>query len=402
LVNFLAGGPVAPSETRPAGCAITLGPPQANISYSADIAPMIQDKCVRCHSDGNIAPFAFSDYSIVQGAAPLIREEVVANRMPPWHADYNFGVWTNDASLTPAQAAKLIQWIDDGAQRGTGPDVLTNAAPATNYPFAWPPALGQPTVVYSIPLQSIPESGVIDYRYLNVTNTLPTDVWLRAAVVLPGNTKVVHHTLVFSGTSGQLAGLDGFFAGYVPGFEGAAFPPGTGKLLKAGEVLRFQMHYISIGTPETDQTQIGLYVMPAPPTYALQTKSAFSLFFNIPPGNPDYQTTATFGPFAKNVYVYEFSPHMHLRGSRFKFEAVYPNNSREVLCSVPNFVFHWQHLYRLAQPKLLPAGTSIVCTGAWDNSPQNLENPDPTDTVNFGEQTFDEMFIGYFNYAEIP
>ena len=187
-----------------------------------------------------------------------------------------------------------------------------------------------------------------------------------------------------------------------PGFDGEAFPPGTGKLLKAGEVLRFQMHYVSIGTPQTDQTKIGLYVMPAPPAYSLQTKSAYNVFFNIPPGHPDYQVTASFGSFSRPVYIYEFSPHMHLRGSRFKFEAVYPNSTREVLCSVPNFVFHWQHLYRLAQPKYLPAGTTIVCTGAWDNSPQNLENPDPTDSVTFGEQTWDEMFIGYFNYAEIP
>jgi hypothetical protein len=162
------------------------------------------------------------------------------------------------------------------------------------------------------------------------------------------------------------------------------------------------MHYISIGTGQADQTQLGLYVMPAPPTYSLLTKSAYKAFFQIPPGNPDYQTTATFGPFSKAVYLYEFSPHMHLRGARFKYEAVYPNNTREVLCNVPNYVFHWQRLYRLAQPKLLPAGTTISCTGAWDNSPQNLENPDPTAMVSFGEQTFDEMFIGYFNYAEVP
>src|SRR5262249_13328255 len=154
-------------------------------------------------------------------------------------------------------------------------------------------------------------------------------------------------------------------------------------------VLRFQMHYITTGTSQSDQTQLGLYVTPVQPPYSLLTKSAYNPLFSIPPGNPDYQTTASF-TLTKAAYVYEFLPHMHLRGSRFKFEAVYPNNTREVLCSVPDYVFHWQRLYRLAQPKLVPAGTTIFCTGAWDNSPQNLDNPNPNATVHFGEQTFDE------------
>jgi hypothetical protein len=196
--------------------------------------------------------------------------------------------------------------------------------------------------------------------------------------------------------------MDGFFAGYVPGYEPVAFPPGTAKFLPRGTVLRFQMHYITTGQDETDQTQIGLYTTPAPPTYVLQTKSAYNALFGIPAGSPDYQTTATYGPFPRAVNLYEMSPHMHLRGSRFKYEAVYPNNSRETLLSVPFYRFHWQTLYRLTQPKMLPAGTRIVCTGAWDNSQQNHHNPDPSRTVTFGEQTDDEMFIGYFNFAEIP
>jgi hypothetical protein len=162
------------------------------------------------------------------------------------------------------------------------------------------------------------------------------------------------------------------------------------------------MHYISIGTAQTDQTQIGLYVLPAPPTYSLQTKSAYTLFFSIPPRAKDHQATAQFGPFSKAVYLYELTPHMHLRGSRFKYEAVYPNNTRETLLSVPHYHFHWQTVYRLAQPKLLPAGTRIACTGAWDNSAQNEDNPNPNATVTFGKQTYEEMFIGFFNYAEIP
>src|SRR5262249_34850616 len=177
---------------------------------------------------------------------------------------------------------------------GTGPDPLENVSVPTNYPYAWPVELGQPTVILSIQSQSIPSTGVVDYRYLNVTNPFPNDVWLSAAIVKPGNTKVVHHCLVFSGSSGVLQGLDGFFAHFVPGYEAAPFPPGTGKLLRRGEVLRFQMHYITTGTSQSDQTQLGLYVTPVQPPYTLLTKSAYNAFFSIPAGNPDYQTTAAF------------------------------------------------------------------------------------------------------------
>jgi hypothetical protein len=402
LENLLNGAVAAPLRTVPNGCDITLNPPYPNLSYSADIAPLLQDKCVHCHSPGNIGSWTMTSYESVALYRDAIREEILTDRMPPWQADPRYGTFINDASLQPEEAAKLIQWIDAGAPRGTGPDPLTNVPASTNYPFAWPADLGPPTAIYSIPAQSIPAFGVIDYRYLNVTTTFSNDVWLRAAIIKPGNTRVVHHGLVFNGSSGSLQGLDGFFAGYVPGFEAAAFPAGTGKLLRRGEVLRFQMHYVSVGTPETDQTQLGLYVLPAPPTYSLQTKSAFNVFFSIPPGAKEQQASATFGPFSKAVNLYEFSPHMHLRGSWFKYEAIYPNNTREILGSVPSYQFNWQRLYRFAQPKLLPAGTRIVCTGAWDNSAQNPWNPDPTARVTFGEQTYDEMFIGYFNYAELP
>lgn len=400
LVHVLGGTPVAPIATRAEGCAITLNPPQP-ISYSTDIAPFINNKCVRCHSQGNIAPFAFDSHATVAGYASAIKAEVLHGHMPPWHADPHYGVFTNDFSLRPAEMARLVQWINDGAPRGDGPDPLETVAPATNYPFAWPASLGPPTRIYSIPVQSIPAAGDVDYRYINVTTTFTNDVWLSAAVIKPGNIRVVHHSLVFQGTGG-LNGLDGFFAGYVPGYDAVAFPPSTGKLLPRGTVLRFQMHYVTTGQPETDETQIGLYVAPAAPAYSLQTKSAFNVFFSIPPGAAEYEATAQYGPLNRNILLYEMSPHMHLRGSRFRYEALYQDGRRETLLSVPHYIFHWQALYRFTTPKFLPVGTRILCTGAWDNTAQNPHNPDPTATITFGEQTYEEMFIGYMNFAELP
>jgi hypothetical protein len=413
LANFVADQTVTPWRTVPKGCDITLSP-VGIVSYSTDIAPLLLNKCARCHSPGNIAPWAMTNYAIVRGYALSIKNEVLAGRMPPWHADPYYGAFTNDASLGSDEARRLIQWINEGAPRGTGADPLVGALTATNYPFAWPPELGQPDSVVSIPLQDIPPTGDVDYRYITVASPFANDVWLRAAVVRPGNVKVVHHSLVFNGSSSQLMGLDGFFTGYVPGTEPTAFPPETGKLLRQGEQLTFQMHYITTGRPETDQTQLGFYVMASQPANSLQTRSAFNPAFvlrsvSIPPGKNDFEISAqypvaAFGTptLSTNIMLYEMSPHMHLRGSRFRYEVIYPNGTREVLLSVPNYIFHWQRLYRLAQPKYIPRGSRILCIGAWDNSPQNHDNPDPNASVYWGNQTYDEMFIGYFNFAELP
>ena len=429
LVNFLAGGVVSPAVTRPAGCQIPYPPRFTNLLYSTDIAPLLQAKCVRCHSPGNIASWAMTNYSTVSNRAPSMRTEILAGRMPPWKADPYYGTFTNDFSLTPAEARKLIQWIDDGAAKGEGePDPLANLASPTNYPFSWPADLGPPDAVLKIPAQSIPATGILDYRYLNVTNTaFSSNVWLRAAVVRPTNTRVVHHSLVFDGTTIGM-GLDGYFAGYVPGADATAFPPNTGKLLTVGQVLQFQMHYITIGSNQTDRTELGLYLLPTPPAYSLQTKSAVDVFFSIPPDSNTYQDTAKFplppifNPsatpvLATNILLYEMSPHMHLRGARIKYEIIYPAGhvpATEVILSVPAYVFHWQSMFRLATPKYIPKGSRILCTAGWDNTAQNKDlmeayaasggNPNylPNQTVGFGEQTYDEMFIGYLNYSDAP
>ena len=413
LVNFLASQPVSPVQTAVKGCDMTLAPLYDSI-YSRDIAPILQNKCFYCHSPGNIAPFAMTNHSVIQSSASAIKTAVLGGHMPPWFADPYYGRFSNDRSLTAEEVARLIQWIDDGAPRGTGADPLESASVPVDYPFAWPASLGTPDRVLSIPVQNIPATGVVDYRYINVTTTFTNDVWLRAAVVKPGNTRVVHHVLVFD--SPTAGGLQGFFAGYVPGTEAVAFPPGTGKLLRRGQVLQFQMHYVTTGTAETDQTQIALYTLPAPPTYPLQTRSAFDVAFNIPANTPDYQRVAyhpASGTLATNIMIYEMSPHMHLRGSHFKYEVIYPNGSSEVLLSVPYYVFHWQTLYRLATPKYVPRGSRIKCTAGWDNTEQNRHLMGehhatldarflPYRNVGFGEQSYDEMFIGYLNYAEVP
>lgn len=416
LASFIAGQVVTPSRTVPQGCTVLL-PAPSNFTYATNIAPLLQARCVQCHSDGNIGTWSMTNHAVVSNYSRSIKNEVLAHRMPPWHADPQYGSFTNDNSLTPDEAAMLIQWINNGAPRGPGADPLeVTPSPTNAFSSTWPPALGTPDVVLRIPTQNIPASGIVNYVYVNVPNTLPQDAWLRAAVVRPGNRRVVHHCLVYFGNNSTFMGLDGYFAGYVPGMEPVPFPAGTGKLLPAGTTLKFQLHYTTTGQTETDQTELGLYFAPTPPAAELQTKSAYDLlsftgipFFSIPPftipaGAADYPAvTASLTPSTtKSVMLYEISPHMHYRGSRFKCEAVYPDNTREVLLSVPKYEFHWQTLYRFAQPKVLPAGTRLECSGAFDNSAQNRDNPDPSATAVFGEQTFNEMFIGYVNFSVIP
>ena len=393
LNDFMAGRPVSLTWTAPGGCEITMPQPR-EIDYSTEIAPLLMDKCVRCHSPGNIAPLALTNYDSVVLWSSLMKHAVMDGHMPPWHADPQYSRFANDGSLSPEQRRTLIQWIDAGNPRGAGPDILTNVPPP---PPAW--ALGQPDIIMTIPKQTLPASGTIDYRYITITNTY-SNMWLRAAVIRPGNSAAVHHCLVYFGSNSVAAGIDGFFAGYVPGLDPVEFPAGTGKYLRLGEILRFQMHYMATGQVEEDQTQLGLYVVPTAPAKELKTKSAFNYLFSIPPRHPDYQVTAEYR-FTRAARIYEFSPHMHYRGSRFKYEALYPDGRREILLSVPKYEFDWQTLYRLAVPKDVPAGTTLLCTGAFDNSPQNHHNPDPNVTVRFGDQTWEEMFIGYFNYVDM-
>lgn len=381
--------------------------------YSTVIAPLLQTKCVACHSPGNIAPFALTKHADVVEHADVIKEEVMERNMPPWHADPDYGKFGNDISLSKTELAQLIDWIDAGAPRGTGAvDPLTNVPPP---PPEWPVELGPPDQIVTIPVQDIAAQGTIDYRYIYANATNTTDRWLKAAVVKPGNRRVVHHYIVWEGhsSSAQLSGI----AGYVPGRVPKGFPAGTGVLLKANSPLTFNLHYMASGEPETDQPQLGLWYADAPPAKPLKTLGAGNAAFflglgSIPANTADYQMTAnayivnnqsTFGAvtFTTPVRLYSFQPHMHLRGSRMKFELTMPGSStKQTLLSVPKYDFDWQTSYTFETPLDLPAGAKIDVTAGFDNSTQNIYNPDPTQPVYWGEQSWEEMFIGYMEFSE--
>ena len=408
LDAVLAGRAPARSRiTMPATAPRIELPPAPSISYALDVAPIVQRRCIECHSPGNIAPHSYTRFEDLASRANSIRASLLTRRMAPWHADAEYGTWSNEVALTPAESATLHAWAKAGAPRGAGADPIAAAIPTAA--ATWP--LGQPDLVLTIPRQSIPATGKVDYVYITLAVPIDRERWLRAAVVRPGNPKVVHHSLVFEGTLFDVlaaaGGQGGFFAGYVPGLAQTWYPPGTGKRLRRDAALTLQMHYTPTGAPETDETQVGLYFTDTAPARELQTRSAYSPIIPlntiaIPARAREYLREASFTPSAtRDVLLYELSPHMHYRGKWFRYEATYPDGTTETLLNVPQYDFNWQSGYRLAEPKRLPAGTVIRVRGSFDNSPLNPFNPNPNVIVRGGDQTDDEMFIGYLNYAEL-
>lgn len=399
LAAQVAGGRPLVRRTEALGEPLDL--PVAAAEYATEIAPLLRQHCVKCHSPGNIGPWAMTSHAVVADFAALIKDEILTRRMPPWHADPHSLAMANDEMLRPEDLARLVDWLDRGAPRGDGPDPLAEDVPPP--PPDWP--LGPPDHVLRAPRFALPASGTIAYKYEFMVSPFPRDVWLRAAVVKPGNRRAVHHVLIFSGGFAELqalqGGLAGYFAAFVPGQAQEPFPAGTGKLLKRGDIIVWQLHYTATGQPETDQTELGFYLHATPPAKELRTTAAFDTGFVIPAGAADHPGRAEY-LVTRDILLHEFSPHMHYRGSRFRFDAVHPDGARETLVNVPYYRFDWQSLYRLAEPKRLPAGTRIVCDGGWDNSAANFYNPDPGQVVRFGEQSWEEMFIGYFNYTPAP
>ncbi|MDB6040510.1 MAG: hypothetical protein JWM99_4351 [Verrucomicrobiales bacterium] len=371
--------------------------------YSRDIAPIFYKYCAICHHPDGVAPFAMTNYSIIQEWAPVIKHALLTRKMPPWHADPEYGHFANDLSVPGDLTAALIRWIDAGAPRGNGNDPLAELPrpPAFDQ---WPPELGEPDALVTIPTQSIKAEGSEPYRYIFVQTPNPSNVWLRAAIVRPSNYRSVHHILVWPGQIGNF-GVEDFstyqshIAEFVPGIKPFRIPSDSYIPLGKSNWVTFNLHYTPNGVATNDNPVLALWYYKVKPakTWGVAAVARFDL--NILPGVSDSPVQTQYTTSSK-ITVYRFNPHMHLRGKRMKFEVIYPNGTRETLLSVPDYDFNWQVGYDLAEPKILPAGSRVIATGAFDNSPQNLANPDPTATVHWGDQSWMEMFIGYMDYTQ--
>ena len=401
LEEFLADKPVAKPQTVAKGCLIHFeaasDPAHGTVSFAKEVAPILVRKCVGCHRPGDIGSWVMADYKKIKGMSAMIQEVILARRMPPWGADPHFGKFANDRSLTVAEAQTLLRWIEEGSPRGDGEDPLPASAQPTP---DWP--LGPPDYVIRLPRpEQIPATGVLDLRHHFLNAPFTNDVWIGGLDVKPGNRTVLHHVTLRTIVPGQTFADPVGFAGWNPGYTSSRFPEGTGKHFPKGVRFHVDLHYTPIGTPQTDQTEIGFYVLPAAPKIALEGRAVWDTTISIPPGEPDFKTVAV-GGFERDTLLYDFRPHMHWRGAWFKFELLLPSGRRETLLSVPRYDFNWQTTYLLAEPRRVPAGAWMLCSAGFDNSARNPANPDPAKRLHWGEQSWDEMFIGHFSAAPAP
>ena len=368
------------------------------VSYTADIAPILERNCVSCHHDGGIGPWSMSSHAMVRGWSPMMREVVMTQRMPPGRIDTHVGKAIRNASgLTVTEQQLLIDWIDQGANKDEGADPLTQITFDTAE-FS----LGDPDIILDVPPQEIPATGVVDYRYVPVALNLPKDKWLRAIEFVPGDHEVLHHVITYLSSPANKsenaedggAGRGENLGGFAPGRQPDEFADNSGRLIPKGSNLLLQMHYTTSGRETVDATRVALYFHDKPPQHVMSGGVAGQRRFMIPPGAKEHKLTGV-QDIKRDAYLYELNPHMHFRGKYMTYTAQYPDGSEELLLSVPKYDFNWQFNYRLEEPLFLPAGSKIIARGAMDNSAQNRGNPDPTRPVFFGLQTMHEMFFGF-------
>lgn len=399
LGALLAGKPVAHPRTQAAGCLI--GRRQApsaklDVTYARQVARILRDRCVACHRPGEIAPFSLNGYKQAAGWAEMIAEVVRDGRMPPWHASPAYGHFANEARLSADEKKVILDWVNAGAPEGDPRDLPEPIA----YPDGW--RIPKPDLVLSMhEAVEIPAGGKMPYQYFVVDPKLDHDVWVGASQIRPGNPSVVHHVVLFVLRPGS-RGVDSdseLLAAYAPGMPPRVLRTGTAKLLPAGSRLLFQLHYTPRGTPQTDRTQVGL-VFADPKTVRKRVLSTLAANprLRIPPAAADFASAAEFRC-GQDYVLYALMPHMHLRGKSFRFEAVFSDGKREVLLDVPRYEFDWQNVYVLSEPRELPEGTVVRCLARFDNSADNPNNPDPKRVVHWGEQTNDEMLVGYMEMA---
>ncbi len=370
--------------------------------YATDIAPILRENCVHCHSEGGIGPFVMDSYAMIRGWSAMMREVLMTKRMPPAQVDPEIGHFSNARYLGDEQLQSLVHWIDAGSPRGDGHDPLVEPFVDTNE-TGWP--LGEPDYIVHIPPQDVPATGVLDYRNVVIDLPFDEDKWVSAVHFRPGEKKVMHHLLSyvippnFDWRSDSTPRSERrFLEGYAPGKTDAMrYPETAGVYIPKGYKLSMQLHYTTYGKPTVDNTQVGLYFHDTPPAHEFHNKSVSQGEFVIPAGAVEHQASQQY-VFDKSIVLYGLRPHMHFRGKHFKFKVIYPDRTTEELLSVPRYDFNWQPTYRLETPKVLPAGSRVVVSGAFDNSSNNLGNPDPTKEISWGAQSWDEMFIGYFAY----
>ena len=423
------------------------------ITFDADVAPIVFKHCSTCHHPNDIAPMSFLSYQEVKPWAAAIRESVLTRKMPPWKADAHYGKWANDWSLSDREIDTIKTWVDQGKKEGD-PKSLP---PTPVFTTDW--KIGKPDAIIAIPPHTLTATGPDEYEFFTVPTNFTEDKWVVAAELRPGNRKIVHHAHVYiteppaakpeAGKAeaptdpqaeyrkwlivheGKLSwirpeapviddgcvvddngywpgnkpkddnfGKWGMISSYLPGREPDVYPEGTARKIPAGANVTFQIHYSrATKKPEIDVTSIGLIFAKEPPKQVAKRVDLSNLSFRIPAGDPNVEVSECH-TFKQDLYMTSLTPHMHLRGKDARFDVTYPDGTKETLLLVPHYNFNWQITYKMSDPKFIPKGTRLSIVSHFDNSSNNPLNPDPTQVVRWGEASEMEMMDGWIEYLD--
>src|SRR6266404_2833790 len=410
-------------------------------TFSKDVAPILYKRCVQCHRPNDIAPMSLLDYKSARPWAKAIRESVLTRRMPPWFADPHFGSFANDPRLSTGEIETIQAWADGGAMEGDPLDLPR----APVFVEGW--KQGRPDIVIDIGEDFAVTPGADAYEHFVVPTNFTEGRWIRAAEILPGNRKVVHHvhvsvvkdqresgsTSIESMTSlsrylirdGKLTRIsadapvvdnacaadvpnlpylrgfqEGALASFLPGRPPDVFPDGSAKWIPPGAKLEFVIHYArTTDRAQTDRTSVGLYLAPGPPAKILRRMDLRNFFFRLPPGDSSHEVKRCY-TFEKDKMLRSITPHMHYRGKDVQYELVRPDGRREILLSVPHYSFAWQLVYRFREPVAVEKGSLLIVTAHYDNSPNNPANPDPALSIRWGDKSEEEMMTSWIEYVD--
>ena len=396
---------------------------QPGVTFYRDIVGILQERCQGCHRAGEVGPMPLRTYAETRPWAKAIKQAVLSGKMPPWTADGPRGKFHNDPRLSETELRKLVAWVDNGAIEGIPKD----APPPRQFAEGW--TIDNPDQIFEIPEPyQVPATGTIEYTYVIVPSGFKEDRWITEAEVRPSNRAVMHHANVYvrepgstwlreypagkmfipdernqrvgtGGSSGAGASiLEQVIVGYVPGRPAKQAPPGYALLVPAGSDLVFQLHYTPSGKAAIDRTRVGFVFAKNPPRKRMIRIQASNATFAIPPGAAAYPVSGT-AVLGVDCELLDAYPHMHLRGRSMTLSAVYPTGEHEQFVNVPRYDFNWQLVYEMNKPKLLPKGTLLKADATFDNSPNNRFNPNPKAEVHWGDQTSEEMMVGFFDLA---
>jgi hypothetical protein len=391
----LAGQQVAANVSKGAPIAIA---PVTRISYAKDVAPIIEAKCVACHEEGGIGPMQLTSYQMVKGFAPMIREVIRTDRMPPYHADPHVGQFSDSKRLSSDEIKTIVHWVEAGAPRGDGVDPLAGVKHVAS---EWP--LGKPDVILKIPAYAVPASGVVDYQRPAIANPLTEGKWLRASTVKPGDRQAVHHVLTGwmqsmpeTGKSSETR-WQGSVGGYAVGAESSIMPANTGSYIPPNGAIGFQMHYTPYGKPTTDNSEIGLYFYDKPPELIMHSVVVIDNSIDIPKNDGHHEEVA-YVAFPHDALLYGAFPHAHYRAVASDLWLYTPDGKKQMILTLPRYDFNWQREYTFKTPLKIPAGSKLVAHYWYDNSKRNPSNPDPNREITWGEQSWEEMFFTSVRY----